>query len=295
MSAQSSGDARVVVGVDGSDDSGRALDYAARQALVAGGSLHLVHAVDDAVVAGAWGVVHDVGALEEAGRESLAEATARALDLGVPAARVSSEVCIGNAASVLVRAAARAQRLVVGRRRKSGLERMFVGSTSVSLAATSPCPLVVISASSTPQETGGRGVVAVGLDGQARSERTLVEALAEARGRPGSRLLVTHALPSVPETMFGGYRLTDAAEREALDSIRDQLARLVERVCGPHPEIRVDIEVGSGDPVDTLIDLTRRVDLLVLGIRAPAVLGFAMGGVTRAVMAHAASPLLVVR
>jgi len=37
------------------------------------------------------------------------------------------------------------------------------------------------------------------------------------------------------------------------------------------------------------------IDLLVLGVRPPAVIGFSIGGVARGVLAHARSPLALVR
>ena len=57
----------VVVGVDGSEDGLRAVKYGASFAAEIGGELLLVHAVDDAMLAGAWGVVYDPEVLQNAG------------------------------------------------------------------------------------------------------------------------------------------------------------------------------------------------------------------------------------
>ena len=285
---------RLVAGVDGSRDGLRAVEYATRAALLVEGHLHLVHAVDAAVMAGAWGAIQDIEAMERAGQQTILAARARAGELGLPESRITSEVLIGNPTAVLAEASQNADRLVVGRRRLGGLERMFVGSTSASLAAVAHCPLVVISAAVNPEETGGRKVVAVGVDGEGHSADTLAEALIEARVR-GARLVVTHIQPAVPVGMFGGYQLTADAERELLAEAKAAITELANRVAGADSGVEVDILVQAGDPVDRLIALSREVDLLVLGMRAPTVLGFALGGMTRAVLAHAESPLMVVR
>ena len=285
---------RFVAGVDGSPDGLRAVEYATRAALLVNGSIHLVHAVDAAVMAGAWGAIQDIEAMERAGQQTIVSARARATELGLPDSRITSEVLIGNPTAVLAEASENADRLVVGRRRLGGLERMFVGSTSASLAAVAHCPLVVISAAVNPEETGGRKIVAVGVDGEGHSAQTLTEALIEARVR-GARLIVTHIQPAVPVGMFGGYQLTADAERELLAEARKAITELVGRVAGSEPTVDVEVLVQAGDPVDRLVSLSREVDLLVLGMRAPTVLGFALGGMTRAVLAHAESPLMVVR
>lgn len=285
---------RFVAGVDGSADGLRAVEYATRAALLVNGSIHLVHAVDAAVMAGAWGAIQDIEAMERAGEETIAQARARAVELGLPEGRITSEVLIGNPTATLAEASETASRLVVGRRRMGGLERMFVGSTSASLAAVAKCPLVVISAAVNPEETGGRKVIAVGVDGEGHSDKTLAVAMEEARIR-GARLVVTHIQPAVPVGMFGGYQLTVDAERELLTEARTAITDLVARVAGDQPDVEVEVLVETGDPVDRLIGLSRHVDLLVLGMRAPTVLGFALGGMTRAVLAHAESPLMVVR
>ena len=57
----------IIVGVDGSEDGLRAARYAAGSAIKRDADLIVLHAVDDAAVAGAWGVVYDPTALQDAG------------------------------------------------------------------------------------------------------------------------------------------------------------------------------------------------------------------------------------
>lgn len=275
---------RILVGVDGSEDGLRAVRYGARAALVMDGALHLVHAVDDAVLAGAWGVVYDPRALEEAGAQANGTAMEAAVELGLPRERIDSEVVLGNAAAVLSRMSEQAALMVVGRRSVSGLERMFIGSTSVALADASHCPLVVVSQAATPQPTGGLQRVAVAVDAQSHSPATLEWAFREA-GQRGALLEVVHVLPG-------------AAGSED-QQVRELARREIERILAPlreaHPSVEVELTVVHGSPVEVLVDVSSQVDLLVLGVQKPKLLGIHLGGVMRAVLAHAQAPVVLVR
>lgn len=283
----------VTVGVDGSEDGLRAVSYAVLAAQGRGHRLHLVHAVDDAVLAGAWGVVYDPTGLQKAGERVMALAVAHAIGLGFPANQIDSEVVLGNASAILTQASTESSLLVLGRRAVSGLERMFVGSTSVSVASTAHCPVVVISSAANPATTGSHGVVGVGVEGGKHSATTLEFAFTEASLR--HHRVVAHAVQSaMPTGMFGGYRLTDDAMQQMVDATRAQLNHVVGQVAQKFPDVPYSCEVSLGHPAERLIELSDQVDLLVLGMRAPSVIGFAIGGVTRAVLAHARCPLAVV-
>jgi len=273
----------VLVGVDGSEDGLRAVRYAVRAAEVAGADLRLVHAVDDAVLAGAWGVVYDPTILQTAGEQANATAIALAKDLGFPPERTHAEVVLGNASAVLAKFSKDAILLVVGRRSVSGLERMFVGSTSVSVSATAHCPVIVISAASNPEPTGQFKRVAVGVEDGAKAERTIGWALKEAESR-GAVLEVIDVIKPLP----------DGVDPQ-IDAARDAIQSVVNALAPEHPGVQVEVRVEIGEPVDQLVERSASVDLLVLGVRPPRVLGFSMGGVDRAVIAHAHCPLALVR
>lgn len=282
-----------LVGVDGSEDGLRAVAFAVRSATRRDIDLLLVHAVDDAVLAGTWGVVYDPSSLENAATEVLDEAVRLAEAMGVPRERIHTEVVLGNASAVLSKLSHDAELLVIGRRAVSGLERMFVGSTSVSLASTAACPVVVISNAATPTATGEFQTVGVGVECDKHSEITLRAAFDEARRR-GSSVLAVTVQPNVPVGMFGGYKLNAEAEAAMLTSAEEQLTAIVTKVAEAYPDVEVRTEVSLGHPVEQLIHTSKKVDLLVVGMRPPSVIGFSIGGVTRAVLAHAHSPLMVV-
>ena len=142
----------IVVGVDGSEDGLRAVKYGASFAAEIDGELLLVHAVDDAMLAGAWGVVYDPEVLQNAGVSANEAAATKARETGLGEERIRTEVVLGSPGGVLGRLSEVADLIVVGRRSVSGLERMFVGSTSVSVVAGSHWPVLVISAAAHPED-----------------------------------------------------------------------------------------------------------------------------------------------
>ena len=269
---------RILVGVDGSEDGLRAVRYATRAALVTGAEEWIVNVADPgAMVTGMWELVVTTEALQKAGQSITAEAVGAATGLGLPSARVTSEVLVGQAADVLAELSAKADLLVVGRRSMSGLERMFVGSTSVSVAALAHCPVVVISSSSTPQETGGQGTVAVAISTWPPHSAALDWGAREATVRK-ARLRVVHVVPAegtLPSTLA-----------EATAELEKQLAPL----RAQHPDTAIDLEVLVGTPIDELISLSGSVDLLILGVHPEHLRGLARG-----VLAHARCPVGLTR
>lgn len=276
---------RVLVGVDGSADGLRAVRYGTVMATERGAVLHLVHAVDDAALAGAWGVVYDPTTLQEAGRAAVDEAVAEARAAGVDEGAVHGEVLLGSAPAVLSRQAEGAALLVVGRRSVSGLERMFVGSTSVAVGEAAPCPVVVISDAANPGRTGSHGRIVVGVGTREHSASTLAWAFAEAAVR-GAAVHVVHVARASEVAATHGE-----LGRAAAQGLDDLLAPLRQA----HPGVEATVEVAGGEPVDELVTRSSSADLLVLGAERPRLLGLRLGGVMRAVLAHAACPVVLVK
>jgi nucleotide-binding universal stress UspA family protein len=232
-------------------------------------------------MSGAWDVVIDPDILRRAGEAAVAEALSIVEGEGFRPDRVSGEVLVGRPGDVLAELGGKARLLVVGRRSHSGLERMFVGSTSLTAAMRAACPVVVISAASTPQETGVRGVVAVAVSTRPVHESALEWGAREAALR-GARLRVIHVVAGtigVEGSEFVG------AATAGLEAYVAPLRR-------SHPGVGIDVEVLLGEPVDVLVEESRAVDLIILGVhRHHAVLG----GSIRGVMAHAHSPVGLIR
>lgn len=282
----------IVVGVDGSDDALRAVTFGVRSALRRDGELLLVNAVDDAVLAGSWGVVYDPAVLQRAGQAATETAKEFAVAAGLPAERVRTDVLLGNPSAVLTRLSELADLIVVGRRSASGLERMFVGSTSVAVAGAAACPVVVVSAASTPNPTGHNGIVGVGLESSASSLHTVEWGFKQAQLR-GAKLRLIHVVQP-PMGLFGPKMKPTELEQQVV-YVRGGIDAMIEPLREAYPGVEVELDVTAGTPINDLVNRSANLDLLVLGVSGSGLPGFTLGGLTRGLMAHAKCPLFLTR
>jgi|SRR5699024_8035429 len=135
---------RVVVGVDGSPDSVRALKWGADYARAQGAELLAVSVFEVPVVFGgpyALSGIPEPDKLEEEARTALSEAVREALGEG---AEVTERVEQGHPARVLVNASRAAQLVVVGSRGRGGFVGLMLGSVSQYCVTHARCPVLVM-------------------------------------------------------------------------------------------------------------------------------------------------------
>ena len=135
--------ARIVVGVDGSEHSTRALRRAVDEARLRGAKLDVVHAVAEPIIVAepAWVPPPPRDAVRAAALEVIDEMLA-GMDLeGVAIERVA---IIGNTAHELCGLARGADMLVVGSRGLGGFKGLLVGSITQQVVAHAPCPILVV-------------------------------------------------------------------------------------------------------------------------------------------------------
>ena len=135
---------RVVVGVDGSPDSVRALKWGADYAKAQGAELLAVSVFEVPVVFGgpyALSGIPEPDKLEEEARTALSEAVREALGEG---AEVTERVEQGHPARVLVNASRAAQLVVVGSRGRGGFVGLMLGSVSQYCVTHARCPVLVM-------------------------------------------------------------------------------------------------------------------------------------------------------
>jgi len=137
------GEYRVVVGVDGSAVSVRALRWALAEAAARGGSVQAVTAWGWADVEGDGAV--DLDALEAQTAAALATVVAEA-QAAVPGAPVEPQTLFGRAVDVLPDAARGADLLVVGSHGRGRMLRALLGSVADACLRARVCPVVVLPA-----------------------------------------------------------------------------------------------------------------------------------------------------
>ncbi|MDT9691025.1 universal stress protein [Streptomyces sp. P9(2023)] len=134
---------RIVVGVDGSEPSLKALRWAAGQAALTGDELQAVVGWEyPASWAAAPGMPPEFNP-ELLAEQFLEESLTKALAPDV-AAGVTRTVVAGNPAQALVDQARGASLLVVGDRGHAGFKAAVLGSVSTRVTQHAPCPVVVV-------------------------------------------------------------------------------------------------------------------------------------------------------
>ena len=282
----------VVVGVDGSDDGLRAVRFGTGTVLRYGGELLLVNAVDDTLMAGAWGVVYDPEILQSAGATANEQAKDVALEMGLAEDKIKTEVVMGSPGGVMSRLSEVADLVVVGRRAATGLERMFVGSTSVAVVANAACPVVVISAAAHPNPVGGKGIVGVGLQTDPGSEKILEAGFHQAE-RLGAKLEIVHAVQ--PPVGLFARKLSPNQLDEQVRFAKGGIEAIARTVAEKHPGVVYEVLVAADSPINELVSRSAGYDLLVLGVGESHIPGFSLGGLMRGLMAHAECPLYITR
>jgi nucleotide-binding universal stress UspA family protein len=140
--------AGIVVGIDGSPNSQRALDWAMHEAAARHAALTVV-AVHE-VSKGYWSSGPVIGAVDDGllaqlrqSAEAMTAKSAAALGDGQPAS-VNVHAVSGFAAKELIDASQDADLVVVGSRGGGGFARLLMGSVSSQVIDHSACPVVVV-------------------------------------------------------------------------------------------------------------------------------------------------------
>ncbi|MCB0913617.1 MAG: universal stress protein [Propionibacteriaceae bacterium] len=286
------GPARVVVGFDGSDDAARALARGIAEAKQRNAELVLVHAVDDIVINSAWGVVFDPEQIKDAAAAMLGQAVEEALAAGLPRNRVRTDVVLGNPAAALARLSEQASLVVVGRRSGEAGEKLFAGSTTVGIAGTSHCPVVVVSDQDVARDEP-TGVIGVGVDTAARGAVALEWALSECADQ-GGRVVVVSVCRAPQGRWFSGGHPTPEQEQAAVQVTQARMTDMVSEITEDFPDVDVSLEVSYGNPLDVLTARSEELDLLVVEVHA-SFPTYSVGGLIRGLLSHARCPVGVIR
>ncbi|WP_222106077.1 universal stress protein [Catellatospora sichuanensis] len=275
----------IVVGVDGSEPSQRAVLWAADEAAWRGCALKVVLAVAEQ----RGGSAHLTADLTP----QATQITDRARELAHtshPDLDVGGAPVVGHPAKVLVDESEGADLVVVGSRGHGGFHDMLLGSTSLHAAMHAHCPVAVVRR---PSGAGhDRAPVVVGVDGSASSQAAAELAAYEADLR-GAPLTVLHAWPSGADEALGPWALV--GQTGVLDA---EPAGVAEEAAAAVRAVYVQAEVTARTvrrrPAGALLAESKRACLVVVGCRGHG--GFAgllLGSVSQALVHHAGCPVLV--
>ncbi|KAA5838070.1 universal stress protein [Saccharopolyspora hirsuta] len=264
----------VVVGVDGSDSSAQAAEWAAAEADRRHVPLHVVLANDDPARA------------EHA--EDAVGRTAAKCRTDHPGLEVTAEVLTGRPVEVLVDRSSAADLLVVGARGLGGFTRALLGGVSLGVASRASCPVVVVRRGA-PTDAGP---VVVGVDGSPCA-RSALEFAFSAAAQLGADLVVLQAWH---EENLLYTPLSPNFRDEVDDTVRRILSRETADLRQAHPDVVVHEVAQRGHPVAALTDAARDARLLVVGHRGGGGFdGLFLGSVAAGVLNHAQCPVAVIR
>lgn len=283
----------VVVAVDGSEESMRAVQWAAREAAWHGTSLRIVSAAAVPPCMGLPGAVPPTvaGALREISARALGEAVTRATEV-TNGLIIGTELLAGAPPVAVAASGAGARMLVVGARGAGGFAAMLLGSVSRYAAMHAQCPVVVVR----EKTCAVTREVAVGIRDPHDNTATLAFAFEEAAQRDAT-LVAVHSWHWLPSPR-GGHGITTEPgwpdpgqiSAEASANLADGLARWQDK----YPGVPVRMEVVRGHPASILASYSVRADLVVVGRRGGPVTGPAVGAVQHAVLNHARGPVAIV-
>jgi nucleotide-binding universal stress UspA family protein len=276
----------IVAATDGSEESLRAVDWAAREAVLRGAPLRIVSAAAllPRMAASEGHSEYETvsGVIRDDSNVALTAAAARAAKVS-PDLLIDTDHLDGAPAEAVTEAGSGALMLVVGSRGVGAFTAMILGSVSRFAATHAAGPVVVVR-----EEIGAaHRQVGIGIGDLEGHTAPLTFAFEEAALRKAT-LVALHAW-HVPRSdvgeAFGAHRAALGAEATK------QLEALLDDWRAKYPDVPVSQDVVHGHPGRMLAGLSARADLVVLG-RHQAHHG--PGAVIHAVLNHAHGPIVTV-
>ncbi|MBA2946075.1 universal stress protein [Streptomyces himalayensis] len=282
----------VVVGVDGSEPSLRAAEWAADEAVLHGVQLRVVHA-------SLWEKYEGAALAEELGRpserviaENIVGAAAELARQRNPEVKISTAVLPEDTVTALLRAGRNASVLVTGSRGRSGLAELLLGSVSLAVAAHADCPVIVLRGIHDPHSVHRRVVLGVGEP--PRGTAAVRFALEEAEARGAELYAVrawrrpAHETPNHPLMVGDPAHYHETRAAEILDEVLEEAEQ-------DHPGVTLCRRTVEGTARRVLREASAMADLLVVGAqRHHGNFGLQLGRIAHSVLHHAACPVAVV-
>jgi nucleotide-binding universal stress UspA family protein len=280
----------IVAGTDGSEESLRAVDWAAREAALRGSPLRIVAAATllprmmPRTNTSEYDTVTNVLVSER--DNALATAAERAAK-AAHGVLIDTDELSGPPAEAIVASGSGALMLVVGSRGIGAFTALLLGSVSRYAASHASCPVVVVR----DEVSGPHRLVGVGIGDPDHCGDALTFAFEEASLRQAS-VLALHAWHT-PQTDISraGQMFTAPGQQAVAADAGSHLTALLEEWRAKYPDVPVSQEVVYGPPGRALVGLSARADLVVIGRRSGR---HGPAAVTHALLNHAHGPVVTV-
>ncbi|MFM9705597.1 universal stress protein [Streptomyces galilaeus] len=283
----------LVVGVDGSDSSLAAVEWAVDEAARHRLPLRLVYA-------SLWERYEGVapsGGVEPASEEVLADdlvgSAAERARRRNPEVKVSAEVVPQEAASALLSEGHNASALVTGSRGRGQLTGLLLGSVSLAVAARAHCPVIVVRGDKAGL-AGTHERILLGAGDSAAGGEAVRFAFREAEAR-GCTLDVVRAWRCPAHDTADHPLLAGEPAHYHEEQASAALDALLHDPMADHPGVRVRRHTVEGPARKVLLDRSAAADLLVIGAqRRHGTFGLQLGRVAHTLLHHAECPVAIV-
>jgi nucleotide-binding universal stress UspA family protein len=281
----------IVAGTDGSEESLRAVGWAAREAALRGAPLRIVGTAEllprMSPRAGASGSTYDTvtDVLDKDRDRALATAAERAAKAAA-GVLIDTDELTGPTAQAITAAGSGALMLVLGSRGIGAFAALVLGSVSRYAASHASSPVVVVR----DESPAPHHLVGVGIADTESCRDALTFALEEASLRHAGLHAIHSWRTPQSEITRAGPIPTESGAQAAADAA-SQLAGLLDECRAKYPDVKVTHEIVHGHPGRALAGLSARTDLVVIG-RRPGTPG--PGSVRHALLNHAHGPVAIV-
>ena len=281
----------LVVGIDGSESSLRAADWAADEARLREVPLRLVyaslwHRYEGSAPAG--GTARAEGQMPA----DIVEAAAERVRRRTPDVELETRVLPDDAIDGLLREGGQACALVTGSRGRGGITGLLLGSVSLAVAAGAHSPVVVVRGDESGLD-GTHGRIVLGI-GDADVDSAAVRfAFDEARLR-GCELDVVRAWRCPSHETADHPVLAGDPDRYHEERASAVLEEALHAAVIDHPEVKVRRETVEGPAHKILLARSAVADLLVIGARRHGRTGMRLSRVAHTTLRHASCPVAVV-
>ncbi|MCX4993120.1 universal stress protein [Streptomyces sp. NBC_00568] len=283
----------LVTGIDGSDESLTAVDWAVDEAARHGLPLRLVHAsrwerYERAVPS------HSLSRpSERVFLENLVATAAERAGRRDPEVKVTTEIVPDDAVDALLREGDNAFALVTGARGRGELKSLLLGSVGLAVAARASCPVIVVRGDKAGL-AGSHERILLGAGEPVTGEETVRFAFSEAEAR-GCALDVVRAWRRPAHESADDPALADEPARGHEERASDLLDTLLRGAEADHPDVRVLRVMVEGPAHSVLVRRSAAADLVIVGARRRhGHLGLQLGRVSHTLLHHADCPVAVV-
>ncbi|MFJ4205675.1 universal stress protein [Streptomyces sviceus] len=283
----------LVVGVDGSDHSIGAVDWAADEAVRLGLPLRLVYASLWERYEGAlpFGSHERPSAMVTA--QSIVAGASERVHLRHPGLKVSTETVPAEAVDALLREGHNAAVLVTGSRGRGEVTGLLLGSVSLAVAARAHCPVIVVRGDKAGRE-GTHERILLGVGEPATAGEAVRFAFREAEAR-GCTLDVVRAWRCPAHETADDPHLADDPAHDHEERASALIDAVLQDAIAEHPGVDVRRDTVEGPARKVLLSRSAAADLVIVGARRRSGhFGLQLGRVGHMLLHHADCPVAIV-